>query len=184
MNPVMLGVLLDRRIQEGWVLESLKLALAVPGVRLAAVAVAHGIVRKSLASRLHSIVDLLDERLRCRREPLFVPTDVPAEFEVPLLNVEVALHSDAGVRTRRGSSPCGSVRSMYGCVFPLFRRAGRCPPFPAWAYGASRSDWAYRQPAFGAAPRNWAPAARLRWSASLITPRRGTARCIGPSARP
>ncbi len=94
MNPVMLGVLLDRRIQEGWVLESLKLALAVPGVRLAAVAVAHGIVRKSLASRLHSIVDLLDERLRCRREPLFVPTDVPAEFEVPLLNVEVALHSD------------------------------------------------------------------------------------------
>jgi len=93
-TPTMLGVLLDGRIQEGWVLESLRQALAVPGIKLAAVAVARGIVRESFASRLHYLFDRLDERMRCQGEPLFIPTDVAAEFEVPLLNIEAASHSD------------------------------------------------------------------------------------------
>ena len=45
-RPLTLGVLLDRRIQEDWVLESPKQALAAPGVRLAAMAVARGNSRK------------------------------------------------------------------------------------------------------------------------------------------
>jgi len=93
-NPITLGVLLDGRIQEGWVLESLRQALAVPGVRLATIAIARGIVRDSFASRLYSLFDRLDKRMRCQGEPLFIPTDVAAEFEVPMLNVAVASHSD------------------------------------------------------------------------------------------
>ncbi|SRR5258708_2672181 len=94
VRPVKLGVLLDGKIQEGWVLESLRQALAVPGVRLAAVAVACGNSCESFASRLHRLFDRLDERVRCRKERLFVPTDVTAEFAVPLLNVDVDSQSD------------------------------------------------------------------------------------------
>ncbi len=106
-SPVTLGVMLDGRIQDRWVLESLKRAVAVPGVSLAAVAVAPGNSRESFASRLHRRFDRLEERVRCRKERLFVPTDVAAELGVPLLNVEVARHSDgwcpdeAGVATLR-----------------------------------------------------------------------------------
>jgi hypothetical protein len=91
---VTLGVLLDGRIQEGWVLESLRQALAVPGVRLSAVAVARGNSRASFASRLHRILDRLDEQVRCRKERLFVPTDIAAELALPLLNIDVTRHSD------------------------------------------------------------------------------------------
>ena len=92
--PVTLGVLLDARSQEGWVLESVQQALAVPGVRLGAVAVTHGTAQKSLAARLHGLVDQADGRLRCRQEPLFHPRDIAAELEAPLLDVEVTRHSD------------------------------------------------------------------------------------------
>lgn len=94
LRPVTFGVLLDGRIQERWVLESLRQALAVPGVRLSAVAVACGDSRESFASRLHRIFDRLDERVRCRKERLFVPTDVAAELAMPVLDVEVARYSD------------------------------------------------------------------------------------------
>lgn len=105
--PVKLGVLLDGRIQEGWVLESLRQALAVPGVSLAAVAVACWNSRESIASRLHRIMDRLDEQVRCRKERLFVPTDVAAELALPPLNIDVARHSngwspnDGGIATLR-----------------------------------------------------------------------------------
>ena len=94
MLPVRVGVLLDAPSQEGWVLESVKQALAVPGVSLAAVAVTRAMTRKSLAACLHHLLDQLDERLRCHGEPLFIPKDVAAELAVPLLDVEVARHSD------------------------------------------------------------------------------------------
>ena len=92
--PVALGVLLDGTIQEGWVLASLREALSVPGVRLAALAVARGIVRASFASRLHRLFDRIDEWIRCRRERLFRRTDVTAEFGAPMLNVGVDNRSD------------------------------------------------------------------------------------------
>ena len=92
--PVTLGILLDGRMQEGWVIESLRQALAVPGVRLAAVAITSGIARASFASRLHRLVDLLDERMRCWGEPLFTPTDIAAQFDVPLLKVKADSRGD------------------------------------------------------------------------------------------
>jgi hypothetical protein len=93
-RAIALGVLLDARIQDGWVLESLRQALAVPGVRLAAGAVVRGQSRVSLASRLHRVLDRLDRWVRCREERLFVPTDIAAEFAVPPLDVDVACHGD------------------------------------------------------------------------------------------
>src|SRR5258708_16302526 len=92
--PVTVGVLLDGRIQERWVLESLRQALAVPGVSLAAVAVARGNSRKSFASRLNRVIDRLEEQVRCRKERLFVPTDVAAELSVPPLNVKITRHGN------------------------------------------------------------------------------------------
>lgn len=103
-NPITLGVLLDGKIQEGWVLDAVQQALAVPGVRLAAVALARGIVRKSFASRLHSLLDRLDRRVRCRGERLFIPTNIAAEFDAPLLNVEVARHSDGWCLDEAGAA--------------------------------------------------------------------------------
>ena len=92
--PLTLGVLLDARTQEGWVLECVQQALTVPGVKLAAVAVTRGMARKSLPARLHVLVDRLDERLRCPQEPLFDRKDVAAELQVPVLEVEIAHRND------------------------------------------------------------------------------------------
>ena len=66
LHPLKLGVLLDGRIQESWVLESLRRSLAVPGVRLATVAVvARGNSRKSFAGHLHRVLDRLDGSQSC-----------------------------------------------------------------------------------------------------------------------
>lgn len=104
MHPVTLGVLLDGRIQEDWVLESSRQALAVPGVRLAAVAVACGNSSESFASRLHRLLDRVDKRVRCREEGLFVPTDMAAQLAVPLLNIEIARHSDGWCPDEAGTA--------------------------------------------------------------------------------
>jgi len=93
-NPVTLGLLLDGKIQEGWVLDAVQQALAVPGVKLAAVALARGIVRESFSARLHRLLDRIDRRIRCRGERLFIPTNIAAEFDTPLLDAEVTRHSD------------------------------------------------------------------------------------------
>lgn len=93
-RAIALGVLLDGRIQEGWVLESLRQALAVPGVSLAAVAVVRGRPRISLAARLHRVLDRLDRWVRCREERLFVSTDVAAELAATPLDVDVSYHGD------------------------------------------------------------------------------------------
>src|SRR5262245_19177304 len=69
--PVAVGVLLDARIQERWVLESVQQALTVPGARLAAVALAGGNSGVSVAARLHRLLDRMDEQVRCPNERLF-----------------------------------------------------------------------------------------------------------------
>ena len=97
MGAVAIGVLLDARIQERWVLESLKQALAVPGVKLTAVALASANPRDSFASRLHALIDRLDEQLRCPNERLFVATDVAAELALPLIDVEAARQCEVDV---------------------------------------------------------------------------------------
>lgn len=106
-RTVSLGVLLDGRIQEEWVLASLRQALAVPGVRLAAIAVARGNFRASVASLLHRLLDRLDGQLRCWNERFFAQADVTAELAAPLLNVDVVRDgngwrpTDAGVAVLR-----------------------------------------------------------------------------------
>src|SRR5258708_40144196 len=92
--PVRVGVLLDGRIQERWGLESLRQALAVPGVSLAAVAVARGNSRKSFASRLNRVIDRLEEQVRGRKERLFVPTHGAAELSGPPRQVQITPHGN------------------------------------------------------------------------------------------
>jgi hypothetical protein len=94
VRPVTLGVLLDARTQERWVLESLQQALAVPGTQLAAVALAGRPSRGSLAARLHRLLDGLDKQLRCRDESLFAPVDIAAELKAPLLEIRAVRDGD------------------------------------------------------------------------------------------
>src|SRR5258706_6826583 len=93
-RPVTLGVLLDAKVQERWVLESLQQVLTVPGARLAAVAVAGGSRHASLAAYLHRLLDGLDKQLRCRNERLFDPVAIPARLEAPF--IEITLVRDGG----------------------------------------------------------------------------------------
>src|SRR5258708_34757294 len=104
VSAVGVGGLLDGRVQEGWVLESLRQALAVPGVSLAAVAVARGNSRKSFASRLNRVIDRLEEQVRCRKERLFVPTDAAAELPVPPLDLKIPRHGKRWVPAGPGTA--------------------------------------------------------------------------------
>lgn len=88
---IRVGILLDGRRQEAWVHRALQLALAVPGVQLVAVALVNTRGRSGPAARLHRLVDRLDRRLRCARDPLLARVDVVAALdgvallEIPLL---------------------------------------------------------------------------------------------------
>src|SRR5262245_23673777 len=89
-RPVALGVLLDGPIQQGWVLESLRQALEVPGVQLTAIALVRGIARNnSVASRLHRMLDRIDRQLRCRDERLFATADLTTQLAVPHVDIDV-----------------------------------------------------------------------------------------------
>src|SRR6266571_2793271 len=90
VRPISIGILLDGRIQERWVLECARQVLTVPGVRLTSLALASPSPLQSFAARLHSLFDLLDERLRCRGERLLAPTDVAKEVALPPLQVDVS----------------------------------------------------------------------------------------------
>ncbi len=90
VRPISIGILLDGRFQERWVLECVRQALTVPGVRLTSLALASPSPLRSFAARLHSLFDLLDERLRCRSERLLAPTDVANEVALPPLQVDVS----------------------------------------------------------------------------------------------
>src|SRR6266704_138638 len=108
VRPITIGILLDGRIQERWVLECVRQALTVPRVRLTALALADPSPRQSFAVRLHSLFDRLDERLRCRGEQLLALTDVATELALPPLQLGVARQderwrlNDAGIDTLRG----------------------------------------------------------------------------------
>lgn len=116
-HTVALGVLLDSEIQEAWVAASLRQALAVPGVRLAAVAVIRGDARVTLPSRLHHLLDRFDGRIRCRNERLFAPTDIAAEFGAPLLQVEIAHHADGWDPTGAGANTLRRCRAQLWLCF-------------------------------------------------------------------
>ena len=92
-RPVSVGVLLDGRMQERWVAESLRQALAVPGVSLGAVAILRG-ARAGRRARLFSVVDRLDRGLRCRGEWLLSHVDATAGLGAPRLAVQAARDGD------------------------------------------------------------------------------------------
>lgn len=92
---ILVGVLLDDRVQEGWVLEALRQALAVPGVRPGVVAITSPGTDTALASRLHRMVDRMDLHLQCRDEHLFSRVDVVAALNCPLLDIPVASGEDS-----------------------------------------------------------------------------------------
>ena len=110
-GPVRVGVLLVGSMQERWVLDALREGLAVPGVELAAVAVAAASTRDTVAASLHRFLDRMDTWLRCRHEALFAPVDVAAELGgPPLSNVTLVHHDgqgwspdDAGIAALRRS---------------------------------------------------------------------------------
>jgi len=128
MRPVTLGVLLDGRIQERWVLEALQQALTVPGTRMAAVAVAGGEYRRSLAAGLHRLLDRLDKRLRGRHERLFAPVDIAAELHAPLLDVAVIRNGDGLYPDEAG---VGALRRFEVDVWLCFAALAPRRPLPA-----------------------------------------------------
>jgi len=88
LRPIALGVLLDGRIQERWVLECVRQAETVPGVKLAALALASGQPGQSVAAGFHRLFDRIDQRVRCLGERLFAPIDVASQLALPPLHVE------------------------------------------------------------------------------------------------
>lgn len=162
-RAVALGVLLDGRIQEGWVLESLRQALAVPGVSLAAVAIVRGPSRVSLASRLHRILDRLDRWVRCRGERRFVPTDIAAELGVRPLEVDVACHEDGWFPDD------AAITRLRRCEADLWLCFTACPPrrpLPGVArHGVWGLEIGYGVPAL----RDWAGAGEIGGGSPVTT---------------
>lgn len=128
-RAVALGVLLDDPVQQGWVLESLRQALAVPGVRLAALGLVRGVSRRaSVAARVHRLLDRVDTELRCRNERLFAPVDVTAQFAAPRVEID-AVREGAGWRPTEAG-----VESLRRCQVDLWLCFAAVPPrrpFPA-----------------------------------------------------
>jgi hypothetical protein len=115
-------------MQEGWVLAALRQALAVQGVRLAAVAVARCDSRpSSLAARLQHALDLLDRRLRCRTEPLLERSDVAAALGAPLLEIETVRHGDGWLPTEAAAA---ALRRCEADVWTCFAALPPSRPLP------------------------------------------------------
>jgi hypothetical protein len=91
-----LGVLVDARVAEGWVVAAVRAALAAVPARVAVVAMVHWRPRRSLAAAAHGIVAAADRLLRCRREPLLERVDVLAALApTECLDLRVATAGDA-----------------------------------------------------------------------------------------
>jgi len=122
------GVLLDQPGQEAWVLEALGRALAVPDVRLGAVACIGAPPRGTAAALLHRFVDTVDGWLRCRREPLFGRVDVVEALRCgAALQVPVVWRRD-GWRP----DPAGTelLRASDVDVWLCFSAVAPCVPLP------------------------------------------------------
>jgi hypothetical protein len=162
LDTVAVGVLLDDRIQEAWALESLRQCLAVPGVRLTAVALAPVKPRRSLAVRLHRLFDRLDERARCRGERLFAATDVAAELALLPLQVDVVRQGDRWRPDEAG------IATLQRCEVDLWLCFSAIPP-SRLPHSISRlGAWGIEIGEGVSATNVWAGAAELR-AGSLVT---------------
>jgi hypothetical protein len=104
-DTIALGVLLDGPVQQGWVLESVRQALEVPGVRLTTIALVRGIPRdNSPASLLHRVLDRLDKQLRCRDERLFAPADLTAQLAVQQVDIDIVREGNGWRPTELGAA--------------------------------------------------------------------------------
>ena len=105
-----LGLLVDGLVQERWVVDAVQAALSVPGVCLAAIAVAAPGRDNSVARRLHQMIDAVDGQLRCRHEHLLSTADIATWFR-GVARVEITLEETtdgwtpdaAGVETLRNT---------------------------------------------------------------------------------
>ena len=94
LAPITIGVLLDRNIQERWILDCVTQALAVSGARLTALAIASAKQGPSSPVRLHRVFDKLDAQLRCRNERHLSPVDMVAELALPPFRVDIIRRAD------------------------------------------------------------------------------------------
>jgi len=156
VHTVAVGVLLDDRIQEAWVLESLRQCLAVPGVRLTAVALAPVKRGRSLAVRLHRLFDRLDERARCRGERLFAATDVAAELALLPLQVEVIRQGDRWRPDEAG------IATLQRCEVDLWLCFSAIPPSRLPRSISRLGAWGIEIGEGVSATNVWAGAAELR----------------------
>ena len=124
---VALGVLLDGRMQQGWVLAALRQALAVQGVRLATVAVARCDSRPSFAALLQRARARFDRRLRCPTELLLERRDVAAALGAPLLEIEVVRRGDGWLPTEASAA---ALRRCEADVWLCFSAVPPCRPLP------------------------------------------------------
>jgi hypothetical protein len=155
MHPTAVGVLLDGRIQERWVLDCVRQAVSVPGVRLAAVALVSVKPWKSPAQAFHRLFDRVDKRVRCRRERLFEPVDVVDQLALPPLQVK-------GVRHRNGwSADEAGTAALQGYGVDLWLCFTALPP-SRFAHSVSRLGvWGIEIGEGVAATNVWAGAGEL-----------------------
>ena len=139
VRPITVGILLDGRIQERWVLDCVRQALSVQGVKLAAVALASVKPGKSMARAFHRFFDRVEERARCPGEGRFTSVDVVDQLALPPLHV-------TGVGYRNGwSADDAGAAALQSCGVDLWFCFTAVPhpdcrvAFPVWARGVSRS---------------------------------------------
>jgi hypothetical protein len=127
-TTVALGVLLDDSVQQGWVLESLRQALAVPGVSLTALALVRGLSPDtSVATRFHRLLDRVDRQLRCRNEKLFAPVDITSQLLAPQVEIEARRETGGWHPTEAGAE---TLRRCRADLWLCFTGTPPRRPFP------------------------------------------------------
>lgn len=155
-DRIAIGVLIDAAVQEGWVLASVRQALAVPGAILCAVAIVRRQLDKGIAARLHSAVDALDRTLRCQKDELIVPVDVTSALGGPApLQIVARQHGRSWTLDDRGAA---ALRDAGADVWLSFCAQPPQVPFPAVC---AMGVWGLEIGAQVAAGNAWAGAAEV-----------------------
>jgi hypothetical protein len=126
---VTVGVLLDDAVQEEWVLEALRQAMAVPGVVLGAVALVRTRGPTGVSARLHRFVERMDRRLRCDGDRMFDRVDVVAALgRHRPLDIALLRDGDEWLVSPTGAS---ALRDVHADVWLCFCATAPQCPFPS-----------------------------------------------------